>query len=130
MSQLPNPDLAPAPVAPYLDAERLDCYRIALEFQQMVPRLVLKGHRELRDQLQRAALSSILNLAEGPGRRSGTEKARFYSIAKGSASECAAIVDVVRSTGLAPITLCREARGLLVRIVQMLTKLEASVGGR
>jgi four helix bundle protein len=130
MSQLPNPDLAPAPVAPYLDAERLDCYRVALEFHQLVPRLVTKGHRELRDQLQRAALSSILNLAEGLGRSSGSDKARFYSIAKGSSSECAAIVDVVRSMGLAPGTLCREARSLLVRVIQMLTKLEASVRGR
>ncbi len=130
MSQLPNPDLAPAPFAPYLDAERLDCYRVALEFHRMTPRLLAKGHRELRDQLQRAALSINLNLAEGLGRRSGSDKARFYSIAKGSASECAAIVDVVRSMDLAPVTLCREARALLVREIQMLTKLEASVRGR
>ncbi len=130
MSQLLDPDPVPAPGVPYLDAERLDCYRVALEFQQMVPRLVLKGHRELRDQLQRAALSCILNLAEGLGRRSAAEKAHFYSIAKGSTTECAAVVDVLRSMGLAPVTLCREARGLLVRIVQMLTKLEASVRAR
>ncbi len=68
--------------------------------------------------------------AEGLGRRSPAEKAHFFSIAKGSTTECAAIVDVVRSMGLAPVTLCREARGLLVRIIQMLTKLETSVRGR
>ena len=130
MSHLLDPDPALAPGAPHLDAERLDCYRVALEFHQMTPRLLVKGHRELRDQLQRAALSCILNLAEGLGRASGPDKAHFYSISRGSATECAAIVDVIRSTGLAPVSLCREARGLLVRIVQMLTKLEASVRGR
>jgi four helix bundle protein len=130
MSQLPNPDLALAPSVPYLDAERFDCYRVALEFHQMVPRLVRKGHRELRDQLQRAALSINLNLAEGAGRTSGLDKARFYSMASGSATECAAIVDEIRSLGLAPIGLCGRARTLLVRIVQMLTKLEASARGR
>ncbi len=130
MSQLPDPDLAPAPVAPCLDAERLDCYQVALEFQQLPPRLVGKGHRELRDQLHRASLSILLNTAEGAGRTSGLDKARFYSMARGSATECAAIVDVIRSLGLAPIGLCRDARTLLVRMVQMLTKLEASARGR
>jgi hypothetical protein len=44
--------------------------------------------------------------------------------------ECAAIVDVIRSLGLAPIAVCKEARWLLVRVVQMLTRLEAAVSGR
>lgn len=68
----------------------------------------------------------ILNCAEGVGRRSGFDKARFYSIVRGSAMECAAIIDVMRSLGLAPIAICRDARNKLIRIVQMTTKLEAS----
>jgi four helix bundle protein len=107
-----------------LDFEKLDCYDVALDLMKLSSRIVIKGHRELRDQLKRASLSILLNCAEGAGRRSGVDKARFYSIARGSAMECAAIVAVLRSLGLAPIGICREARNKLIRIVQMMTKLE------
>jgi four helix bundle protein len=108
------------------DFQRLDCYRVALEFNALVTRLLPRGHRELRDQLTRASLSIILNCAESAGRRAPADKAHFIAIARGSAMECAAIIDVVLSSGIAGIGLCREARGLLIRIVQMLTKLEAA----
>jgi four helix bundle protein len=112
--------------APYLAVEKLDCYRVALEFQTLVARVHAKRHRELRDQLKRASLSIVLNLAEGAGRSSGSDKARFYAIARGSAVECAAIFDVVRSLGLEAIDDCIAARNKLIRIVRMITKLEAS----
>jgi four helix bundle protein len=115
---------------PRLDPERLDCYRVALEFNVLATRLVPRGHRDIRDQLLRASLSVPLNLAEGCGRRAPADKAHFYAIARGSAMECAAIVDAARSLGLAPIATCKEARWLLVRIVQMLTKLEAVTARR
>ncbi len=51
--------------AALLDAEKLDCYRIALEFQAIVGQLVPKrGCSELRDQLDRASISIVLNIAE------------------------------------------------------------------
>jgi hypothetical protein len=50
--------------AALLDAEKLDCYRIALEFQAVAVRLVPKrGCSELRDQLDRASISIVLNIA-------------------------------------------------------------------
>ena len=73
-----------------LDAEKLDCYRIALEFQAIAAQLVRKrGCSELRDRLDRASISIVLNIAEGCGRRSPADKARFYSMARGSVTECA-----------------------------------------
>ena len=84
----------------------------------------------LRDQLRRASLSIPLNLAEGVAQWSTAQKRRFYGISRGSAMECAAIVDVLLARGLAPAVDCRRARGLLVRIVQMLTKLDASLRRR
>jgi len=115
---------------PSLDPQRLDCYRVAVEFATAAPRLIPRGHGDLRTQLSRAAASIALNLAEGVGRRAPAERAHFYSIARGSAMECGAIVDLVRSLGLAPVAGCKEAQWLLVRIVQMLTKLEARTLGR
>ena len=101
-------------------------YRIALEFQtlacQLVPR---RGCAELRDQLDRASISIVLNIAEGCGRRSPADKGRFYSMARGSATECAAILDLLAARGVVDDRLRNRARALLVRTVQMLTQLGA-----
>jgi integrase len=43
--------------------------------------------------------------------------------ARGSAMECAAVLDVLRATGIAPRPTCARGRSLLVRIVQMHTRL-------
>jgi four helix bundle protein len=132
---VPASSALPLPIAaerePQLDAERLDAYRVALEFQSLAVGLVpRRGHPELRDQLERASISIVLNIAEGAGRTSAPDKARFYSMARGSATECAAVVDLLRGRGLASGDTCRHARNLLVRIVQMLTKLAMRMGER
>jgi len=117
---------APAPSA-VLDAERLDVYHVALEFQPEAAALSERCDAVLRDQLRRASLSILLNLAEGAGQVSRPQKRRFYGISRGSAMECAAIVDVLLVRALAPRLDCRRARALLVRIVQMLSKLDRSL---
>ena len=122
-SDAPRPaveDLA----APRLDFERLDVYRVAVEFHALAASLRLPpGRRELRDQLDRAALSVVLNTAEGAGRTGAADKARFYAMARGSAMECAALFDVLGNLRIAPRPTCVRARALLVRIVQMHTRL-------
>ena len=128
---MPSSAAAPAETQePQLSPERLDCYRVALDFNVLASRLVPRGHRDVRDQLTRASLSISANLAEGCGRRAAADKAHFYAIARGSAMECSAIIDVIRSLGLAPVAACKDARWLLVRIVQMLTRLEAATSAR
>jgi len=112
--------------AAMLDAEKLDCYRIALEFQAVAVLLVPKrGCSELRDQLDRASISIVLNIAEGCGRGSPADKARFYSMARGSATECAAVIDLLGARNLVDDRQRKRARALLVRIVQMLSRLIA-----
>jgi four helix bundle protein len=121
----------PVPVAadsaPALDAEKLVVYRVALEFQVLAATLVPPVHRVLRDQLERASLSIVLCVAEGAGRRSRRDKRRFYAMARGSATECAAAIDVLRLRRLASESACGTARSLALRIVQMLTKLNAAL---
>jgi four helix bundle protein len=121
------PHRAPAgDPAPHLDCERLDCYRVAVEFQTIAARLVANRRvGALRDQLDRASVSIVLNIAEGAGRRFAREKAQFYSIARGSATECAAVLDLLSARGLLSAAEHRHGRGLLVRVVQMLTRLIA-----
>lgn len=85
-----------------------------------------KGHGPLADQLQRAASSITLNIAEGAGEFSPAEKARFYRIAKRSATECAAIVDVAQHRSCISDEHFTAARSLLLRVVGMLVKLTRS----
>jgi four helix bundle protein len=127
VSSTPADPATPAASAqPRFDAERLHVYQIALEFQVLSATLLpRRGQSALRDQLDRASASILLNTAEGAGRFSRPDKARFYAIARGSATECAAIVDILLARGLAHAADCTRARNLLIRVVQMLSKLIA-----
>ena len=124
-----------APVAPHeyaedavaLDAERLAVYQLALELHAFAASKVPTLSRVLKDQLERASLSVVLNVAEGAGRRSRKDKARHYTYARGSATEVAACFDVLRIRKLAPVGECARGRSLAVRVTQMLTKLCASL---
>ena len=82
-----------------------------------------RGRAYLADQLQRAATSVPLNIAEGAGEFSRNEKARFYRMARRSATECAAILDVCRRLTLIEESRFGAGRELLLRIVSMLTKM-------
>jgi four helix bundle protein len=124
------PALADHGAAPWLEIDKLDCYRVALEFLSLVPRLApARGYADLRDQLERASTSIVLNTAEGAGRVSRLDRARFFAIARGSATECAALIDIFRARRLASPADCTAARALIVRIVQMLSKLIARHNG-
>jgi four helix bundle protein len=115
-------------VVPALDAEKLHVYRVALDAHALAVELVPADRRVLRDQLERASLSVVLNISEGAGRRSRPDKRRHYAIARGSAMECASAVEVARVRGLASAEDCARVRALYVRVVQMLTKLDAALG--
>jgi four helix bundle protein len=113
----------------YFDHERLDVYSAAIDWVVLADDVVEqlpRGRAYLADQLQRAATSIALNIAEGAGEFSGPEKARFYRIAKRSATECAAVLDVVRRLELTSPDRLGAGRDLLLRIVSMLTKLVRS----
>ncbi len=78
--------------------ERLDVYRIALEYVQFAWNICenLTGkHRHARDQLLRASQSIPMNIAEGNGKATEADRRRYLEIARGSALECAAIQDVL-----------------------------------
>ncbi len=106
-----------------IELDNLDIYRVSLAFQAFVATVLSRARGELRSQLDRAALSITLNIAEGCGRCSHADRRRFYSIARGSALECTAILDVMAGRAQLALSDLRRGRASLVRIVQMLTKL-------
>ena len=112
-----------------LDHERLDVYSVALEFLVVangVIEALPRGRRHLADQLGRASTSIVLNLAEGAGKSSSPDKRRFYLIARGSATESAALLDICARLNLLNEGEYPKAKALLHRIVSMLTKLAMS----
>ncbi|XZE42739.1 four helix bundle protein [Pirellulaceae bacterium SH467] len=79
--------------------------------------------------VKRCSCSILLNIAEGNGKRSLKDRARFLDIARGSALECAAIRDVlVVSNGLSRVT-DYELKSRLVRLVAMLTRMAMKLDG-
>jgi four helix bundle protein len=136
------PQVAPAPAGavsadtgapadggdePQLDASKLHCYQVALELHTHCSTLVAQLNRIVRDQLERASLSVVLNIAEAGGRRSRRDKARYYAYARGSATEVAALLDVLDRRRLASPAATRTARRLAIRCVQMLTKIDQAL---
>jgi four helix bundle protein len=110
----------------HLDHENLDVYQRSLEFLALAFRILARlprGEREVRDQLKRAAMSTPLNIAEGAGKPTVADRARFHAIARGSAMECSALLDVFHMAGWVPAAELDEGKVLLVRIVAMLTKM-------
>ena len=108
------------------DHERLDVYQLAIEFIATANELVANyppGTTHLRDQLSRASTSIVLNIAEGAGEFSKPEKARFYRMARRSATECAAVLDVLHEIKIVERERTRVGRDLLLRVVSMLTRM-------
>src|SRR3990170_7617091 len=94
------------------DHEKLDVYQVAIALVVLIDEIVEhlpRGRAYLADQLQRAGTSVPLNIAEGSGEYSSSEKVRFYRMAKRSATECAGILDVCRQIRLIEET--RYSRG-------------------
>ena len=87
----------------YFDHEKLDVYREAIAFCGWTGELLgtITAKAAVKDQLDRASTSIPLNIAEGNGKIAEKERARFLEIARGSALECAACLDVLLIRGLA-----------------------------
>ena len=105
--------------------DKLEAYKVAKEFFAMAKELAatMAAAEDAADQLERAALSTMLRTAEGAGRRTGRDKARFFDMARGSAHECAAILDAMSIDGLLAPARADAGRALLHRAVRLLSGL-------
>lgn len=100
-----------------------DVYRVSLDACRASAPIAPLLAASLRDQLVRASSSVVLNIAEGFGSFSRGVKRRHYEIARGSATECIAVLDL--SVALGVVAQVSEARTLFARTAMMLAKLEA-----
>jgi four helix bundle protein len=99
---------------------------MALEVAKMVPGLTgrwPRGTGNLEDQMKRAIISVVLNISEGNARRGVKERARFFAIARASASEVASCIDIAEALRLIDESEASSFNDRLLQIVKMLYKL-------
>jgi four helix bundle protein len=114
----------------YFDHEKLNVYQVSLAFNGWVGELLtsIEAKAAAKDQLDRTATSIALNIAEGNGKFSRKDRARFFDIARGSAVESAASLDVLVSRNLTTASHVASAKEQLVQIVNMLIGLLKTLG--
>lgn len=99
----------------------LDVYRCGIALLPQAYAIAEQLDGEMAGQLRRAALSIHLNIAEGTGRFDRDQR-KFLVTARGSALECAAVLDAAVALGIGHSQI-GESDALIVRIVSMLTKM-------
>ncbi len=123
---------------PLFDHERLEVYRASLEFVAWSEPVMesISPKPAAIDQLDRASTSVPLNIAEGNGKFSMKDRCRFFEIARGSAVECAACLDVLVAKGRLSTEVAQHGKvqlysvvNLLVRLIQSCTQRAKSAGG-
>jgi|ERR1700724_522971 len=112
--------------------EKLTVYKRALEFAEWSQRLIDSVAKKIptRDQLARAGDSVALNIAEGNGKFSHKDRARFFQIAHGSALECAACLDLLVARQCCDSSVVTKGKEILEEIVRMLFTMLDKLGCR
>jgi four helix bundle protein len=112
--------------------EKLTVYKRAFEFagwsQDLIDSLTKKT--STRDQLARAGDSIALNIAEGNGKFSQKDRARFFQIAHGSALESAACLDILVARRCCADDAIVKGKEVLEEIVRMLFTMLDKLGCR
>lgn len=112
--------------------EKLIVYNRTLEFVEFVEYLLsrFKDKLNVYDQIDRSSTSILLNIAEGTGKFTAKDKNRFYDIARGSAVESAACLDVLLKRNRISIEESVKGKELIFEIVSMLIGLIKSNSDR
>ena len=84
------------------DFEKLDVYKKSKELNKEILSF-LKENKQvdsyLKDQLRRASISMVINIAEGSGKFSRADKRNFYTISRGSVYESASLLELIMEQG-------------------------------
>lgn len=105
------------------DHEKLDVYQESIAFVAWADALLesIPKNLAVHNQLDRASTSIALNVAEGNGKYTAADRCRFFDMARGSALECAACLDVL--VAKKRMDSAASGKAILVRIVSMLVGL-------
>jgi four helix bundle protein len=103
--------------------ENLQVYQKSFQLNKLIYKYIkdssdLPGY--VKNQLGRASLSIMLNIAEGVGKKTSKDKKNFLVISRGSTLECAALIQFLRSENELPENLGLEISSGLEEISKML----------
>ena len=112
--------------------EKLNVYQRSLPFAGWSQTLIdsITKKTSTRDHLECAGNSVALNIAEGNGKFSQRDRARFFQIAHGSALESAACLDLFVARRCCEDSAIVEGKVMLEEIVRMLLKMLDQLGCR
>ena len=110
---------------PLFDHEKLKVYQSAILFVSFADALLQDIPKSLavHGQLERASTSIPLNIAEGNGKFTSADRCRYFDIARGSALESAACLDVLIARKRIEGADAAHGKELLHGIVSMLVGL-------
>jgi four helix bundle protein len=105
------------------DFEKLEVYQIVKDQNVKVLKFLI-SQKDLdpyfSDQWKRASLSILLNLTEGTGRMTPSDKKHFLTIARGSVFEAVSMLDLLKSLEMIPLPVYTEFYDGYERISKML----------
>jgi four helix bundle protein len=114
------------------DFENLSVYQKGLKFVNAIfslsDGLPPKVQYSLGNQLRRAALSVVNNIAEGSNKRTAKEKTQFYRFALDSARECVPMLTLCRDQEFLTQQLHESLRVQCLELCRMLNGLVNAVG--
>ena len=119
-------------MSPRFDHEKLKVYQAAIRFVGWATELAqnVQGKAAVKDHLDRASTRIPLNIAEGNGKFAIKDRCRYLDIARGSALECAACLDVMVVKGLCQEKAIEPGKEELFQVVSMLMGLISSLNSR
>lgn len=112
------------------DHEDLDVYQVALQLVAWLESMLahFSCSADLRTKLDKSTTSIVLNIAEGNGRFTGADQAKFYETAYKATVQSASLVDLATADGADDVSRVEQGRELLRRIAAMITALSKVVG--
>ena len=110
---------------PSFDHEKLKVYIEAIRFVAWCEDIlgIVPKRLAVHDQLDRASTSIPLNIAEGNGKHTSSDRCRFFDIVRGSALECAACLDVLVAKKKLTNEQTEPGKVILYEIVSMMVGL-------
>jgi len=113
----------------FFDHEKLVAYQRSIQFVAWSTDLLenIPAKLSVCDQLDRASTSVPLNIAEGNGKYTPPDRCRYFEIARGSALECAACLDVLVAKGKCSTEQILDGKALLHETVSLLFGLVRSL---
>ena len=114
---------------PFFDHEKVFAYQRSIEFVAWSSDLLenIPTKLSVADQLDRASTSVPLNIAEGNGKYTPPDRCRYLEIARGSALECAACLDVLVAKGKCAADQVQTGKALRHEVVSLLIGLIKSL---